>query len=174
MKKLLIVLLFPFSALSQNADIFEIILKNDLKDLESYFSTYPMTETGVIGEYRNANILEFSVAKSSPEVVNYLASKGMDINVRSKLEGNLIHTAAMHCRFENYKLLKEKGVNLHTIDKYGNSAIHIAALHLCSEIYNDLKNSGVNPLLIGGKGRTAQDIFESMERLNNKQSQEPE
>ncbi|MFN3608268.1 MAG: ankyrin repeat domain-containing protein [Hyphomonas sp.] len=99
---------------SPMAMLADAVAANDAEKVKGLLAKYP-NQREVFTPFAGGTWLHYAAQKGSNEVVKYLLTSGMDVNVRDRSHGtNALCSAADQNRVETVKLLLEKGVVLDT------------------------------------------------------------
>ena len=99
--------------------------------------------------------LHFAATFSSPEVVKYLLSRGMSVNMTDNSSRSPLLCACLEGgRLENIKTLVEHGAEIHKVDKNGKSALHFAATFSCPEVVKYLLSRGMSVNMTDNSSRS--------------------
>ena len=99
--------------------------------------------------------LHFAATFSSPEVVMYLLSVGMSVNMTDNSDQTPLMCACLEGgRFENVKTLVIHGAEIHRVDKDGKSALHFAATFSSPKVVMYLLSLGMSVNMTDKSGLT--------------------
>ena len=99
--------------------------------------------------------LHFAATFSSPEVVMYLLSVGMSVNMTDKSGLTPLMCACLEGgRIENIKALVIHDAKIHRVDKDGKSALHFAAKFSSSEVVMYLLSLGMSVNMTDNSSRS--------------------
>ena len=95
-------------------------------------------------DYDGWPALHFAARDSSPEIIEYLLSLGMTVNMTDKSGQTLLMSACLEGgRLDNIKRLLELGADIQQLDYNGWSALHFAARDSSPEIIEYLLSVGM-------------------------------
>ena len=90
---------------------------------------------------------------SSPEIVEILLQRGIDISVHNRIEGETaLHIAVRNNKYQIVKAFVDANVNLDIVDQKGNTAVMVCTEH--GGIQNMLINNGCSVNNVNNRGDT--------------------
>ena len=106
-------------------------------------------------DYDGWSALHFAARDSSPEIIEYLLSLGMTVNMTCKTGQTPLMCACLEGgRLDNIKRLLELGADIQQLDYNGWSALHFAARDSSPEIIEYLLSLGMTVNMTDKSGRT--------------------
>ncbi len=120
---------------------------NELKKLYALSKEYLNIQSENYTEYDSA--LHIASARGYIEIVDWLISKGADVNIKDGFYGTPLHYAACEDNLDCVKLLVSKGALINLQNKYYETALHHAAFFEYSQI--------IEYLLLNGAFRNVED-----------------
>lgn len=153
-KKIFIILFVGIILLSgctkKPEDIFKACLKGNLSKVETIVNLYP-SSLELLDDIGMSPIFS-AVTGPNPKVVEFLISKGVDVNEKSELGFTPIAFAIQKYRFETVKLLLNNGVDINAKIYSGLTPLHFAV--------KDIKNLElISYLITNGANINSKDNF---------------
>ncbi len=151
----LVTLLFFYSHAFQASpeEIFKAAAEGDLAKVQALVENNP--DLAKARDEKESSPLHGAAAAGHIEIVEYLLSKGADIDARNNANQNPLLYAAYNGKTPVVKLLLEKGADFKELDRYGRTVLHYPAREGHKDVVEILVNKGMNITVEDGMGISA-------------------
>jgi ankyrin repeat protein len=108
--------------------VIQYTLRGRMEELKEYLYQYP--EAIDLKDGRNGNVaIHLAASKGNLPLMNFLVSKGANLNIQDMFGNTALHYATDKARKEMVLFLLNSGARINMQDYKGNSPLHLAAAH---------------------------------------------